>query len=76
MFIQFSFYYLYFYLLLDYIIYFLFFKAIMFSAFKGPFESRIEEWNKKLCCMSGIPTHYILLHINYITSCPANNTVR
>ena len=26
----------------------------MFSAFKGPFEARIEEWNRKLCCVSDV----------------------
>ena len=29
-------------------------QTIMFSAFKGPFEARIEEWNRKLCCVSDV----------------------
>jgi dynein heavy chain len=29
-------------------------QTIMFSAFKGPFEARIDEWNRKLCCVSDL----------------------
>lgn len=29
-------------------------QTIMFSAFKGPFEARIDEWNRKLCCISDL----------------------
>jgi dynein heavy chain len=29
-------------------------QTIMFSAFKGPFEQRIEEWNRKLCTVSDV----------------------
>ncbi|KAJ1436168.1 dynein heavy chain, N-terminal region 2-domain-containing protein, partial [Ochromonadaceae sp. CCMP2298] len=29
-------------------------QTIMFSAFKGPFEERIEEWNRKLLTVSEV----------------------
>ena len=41
-------------------------QTIMFSAFKGPFEDRIEEWNRKLCCVSDVLEAWIAVQRNWL----------
>ena len=38
----------------------------MFSAFKGPFEARIEEWNRKLCCVSDVLEVWVTVQRNWL----------
>lgn len=38
----------------------------MFSAFKGPFEERIEEWNRKLCCISDVLEVWVTVQRNWL----------
>ena len=41
-------------------------QTIMFSAFKGPFEERIEEWNRKLCCVSDVLEVWVSVQRNWL----------
>jgi dynein heavy chain len=41
-------------------------QAIMFSAFKGPFEERIDEWNRKLCCVSDVLEKWMVVQKNWL----------
>ena len=41
-------------------------QTIMFSAFKGPFEERIEEWNRKLCCVSDVLEVWVTVQRNWL----------
>lgn len=41
-------------------------QTIMFSAFKGPFEARIEEWNRKLCCVSDVLEVWVTVQRNWL----------
>ena len=41
-------------------------QTIMFSAFKGPFEARIEEWNRKLCTVSDLLEVWITVQRNWL----------
>eukprot|EP00606_Chrysophyceae_sp_TOSAG23-5_P000662 GSChrysophyteH2.ASY1.ANO1.84.1 assembled CDS len=41
-------------------------QTIMFSAFKGPFEERIEEWNRKLCCVSEVLDAWVAVQRNWL----------
>jgi dynein heavy chain len=41
-------------------------QTIMFSAFKGPFEERIEEWNRKLCCVSDVLEVWVAVQRNWL----------
>jgi dynein heavy chain len=41
-------------------------QTIMFSAFKGPFEGRIEEWNRKLCRISDVLEVWIAVQRNWL----------
>lgn len=41
-------------------------QAIMFSAFKGPFEERIDEWNRKLCAVSDVLEVWVLVQRNWL----------
>lgn len=41
-------------------------QTIMFSAFKGPFEERIEEWNRKLCCISDVLEVWVTVQRNWL----------
>lgn len=41
-------------------------QTIMFSAFKGPFESRIEDWNRKLCTISDVLEVWISVQRNWL----------
>ena len=41
-------------------------QTIMFSAFKGPFEARIEEWNRKLCCVSDVLEIWMIVQRNWL----------
>jgi dynein heavy chain, axonemal len=43
-----------------------FIQTIMFSAFKGPFEARIEEWNRKLCCVSDVLEVWVTVQRNWL----------
>lgn len=44
----------------------LYVQTIMFSAFKGPFEARIEEWNRKLCCVSDLLEVWVTVQRNWL----------
>jgi dynein heavy chain, axonemal len=41
-------------------------QTIMFSAFKGPFEERIDEWNRKLCCVSDTLEAWVAVQRNWL----------
>jgi dynein heavy chain len=41
-------------------------QTIMFSAFKGPFEERIDEWNRKLCCTSDVLEVWVAVQRNWL----------
>ena len=41
-------------------------QTIMFSAFKGPFEGRIDEWNRKLCCISDLLEVWVAVQRNWL----------
>ena len=41
-------------------------QTIMFSAFKGPFEERIDEWNRKLCCVSDVLEVWVTVQRNWL----------
>ena len=41
-------------------------QTIMFSAFKGPFEERIDEWNRKLCCISDLLEVWLTVQRNWL----------
>ena len=41
-------------------------QTIMFSAFKGPFEERIDEWNRKLCCISDVLEAWVAVQRNWL----------
>lgn len=41
-------------------------QTIMFSAFKGPFEARIDEWNRKLCCVSDVLEVWVTVQRNWL----------
>lgn len=41
-------------------------QTIMFSAFKGPFEQRIDEWNRKLCCVSDVLEVWVVVQRNWL----------
>jgi dynein heavy chain len=41
-------------------------QTIMFSAFKGPFEERIEEWNRKLCLVSDLLEVWVTVQRNWL----------
>ena len=41
-------------------------QTIMFSAFKGPFEARIEEWNRRLCCISDLLEVWVAVQRNWL----------
>ena len=41
-------------------------QTIMFSAFKGPFEERIEEWNRKLCMVSDVLEAWLAVQKNWL----------
>ena len=41
-------------------------QTIMFSAFKGPFEERIEDWNRKLCCISDLLEVWVAVQRNWL----------
>ena len=41
-------------------------QTIMFSAFKGPFEERIDEWNRKLCCVSDVLEAWMAVQRNWL----------
>ena len=41
-------------------------QTIMFSAFKGPFEERIDEWNRKLCCISDVLEVWVTVQRNWL----------
>lgn len=38
----------------------------LFSAFKGPFEERIDEWNRKLCMVSDVLEVWITVQRNWL----------
>ena len=41
-------------------------QTIMFSAFKGPFEERIDEWNRKLCAVSDVLEVWVTVQRNWL----------
>lgn len=41
-------------------------QTIMFSAFKGPFEERIDEWNRKLCAVSDLLEVWVTVQRNWL----------
>jgi dynein heavy chain len=41
-------------------------QTIVFSAFKGPFEERIEEWNRKLCMVSDVLEVWVTVQRNWL----------
>ena len=41
-------------------------QTIMFSAFKGPFEERIEDWNRKLCTISDLLEVWVAVQRNWL----------
>ena len=41
-------------------------QTIMFSAFKGPFEERIDEWNRKLCNVSDVLEVWVAVQRNWL----------
>jgi dynein heavy chain len=41
-------------------------QAIMFSSFKGPFEKRIDDWNKKLNCVQEVLDVWIKVQRNWL----------
>lgn len=41
-------------------------QTIMFSAFKGPFEARIDEWNRKLCMTSDLLEVWVTVQRNWL----------
>lgn len=41
-------------------------QTIMFSAFKGPFEERIDEWNRKLNCVSDVLDVWMTVQRNWL----------
>ena len=41
-------------------------QTIMFSAFKGPFEERIDEWNRKLCAVSDVLEVWVAVQRNWL----------
>jgi dynein heavy chain len=41
-------------------------QTIMFSAFKGPFEARIDEWNRKLCTVSDVLEVWVTVQRNWL----------
>ena len=41
-------------------------QTIMFSAFKGPFEERIDIWNKKLCNVSDLLEVWVAVQRNWL----------
>jgi dynein heavy chain len=41
-------------------------QTIMFSAFKGPFEERIDDWNRKLCNVSDVLEVWVAVQRNWL----------
>eukprot|EP01041_Mallomonas_annulata_P000832 gene832-1621_t len=41
-------------------------QTVMFSAFKAPFETRIEEWNRKLCLVSDVLEVWVIVQRNWL----------